>query len=413
VNTPSASVQPLAGAGLWLRVFLPFALGYYLSYALRTVNAVIAPDLTRELHVSAADLGLLTSAYFFAFGAFQIPLGMLLDRYGPRKVEAALLLFAAAGCVVFGMGGDLAQLGLGRALIGLGVSACLMAGFKSFSQWFPSERQPMLTASIMVAGTLGALSASLPLELALPAVGWRGVFHALAALSVLVALAILSVPDHSHGITAEPLSAQLKGVASVFGSAVFWRYAPQTALVVGGFMALQSLWAVPWLIEVNGYGRVAAAAHLLYLNLALLAGYLALAALAVPLARRGVKPAALLAGGCGLTVAMGGLILIDALPSWLGWAALGLSVCVGNLAYPLLTAHFPPQLAGRVNTALNLLAFVGAFGVQWGFGAVADAFAGGGPAQAHGFRVALGVLVALQAAAWLWFVLGLRGKRKG
>lgn len=405
-------MQPLAGLGLWLRVFLPFALGYYLSYALRTVNAVIAPDLTRELHVSAADLGLLTSAYFFAFGAFQIPLGMLLDRYGPRKVEAVLLLFAAAGCVVFGMGSDLTQLGLGRALIGLGVSACLMAGFKSFSQWFPTERQPTLTASIMVAGTLGALSASLPLELALPAIGWRGVFYALAALAVLVAVVILSVPDHTHGIAAEPLSAQLKGVAAVFRSPVFWRYAPQTALVVGGFMALQSLWAVPWLIGVNGYGRVAAAEHLLFLNLALLAGYLALAAFAVPLARRGIKPVALLAGGCGLTVLTGALILADALPTELAWSALGLSVCVGNLAYPLLATHFPAQLAGRVNTALNLLAFVGAFGVQWGFGAVVDAFAAGGLAQARGFRVALGLLVALQAAAWLWFVLGLRGKSR-
>ena len=89
---------------LWLRVFLPFAAGYYLSYLLRTVNAVIAPELTRELALSAADLGLLTSAYLLAFAAFQIPLGLLLDRHGPRRVEAGLLLVAAAGTLLFAFG---------------------------------------------------------------------------------------------------------------------------------------------------------------------------------------------------------------------------------------------------------------------------------------------------------------------
>src|SRR5689334_3431830 len=119
----------------WLRVFLPFAIGYYLSYLLRNANAVIAPELTREMSLSASELGLLTSAYFFTFGAFQIPLGILLDRYGPRRVESALMLFAAAGTLVFAFGHDIGTLAIGRGLIGLGVSACLMAGLKNFSQW--------------------------------------------------------------------------------------------------------------------------------------------------------------------------------------------------------------------------------------------------------------------------------------
>ena len=142
----------------WPRVFLPFAAGYYLSYLLRNVNAVIAPELTRDLGVSAADLGLLTSAYLLAFGLVQLPLGLLLDRYGPRRVEAALLLIAASGCALFALGADLGQLAMARALIGLGVSACLMASFKAFSLWFPAERQASLNAAVMAAGGLGALS---------------------------------------------------------------------------------------------------------------------------------------------------------------------------------------------------------------------------------------------------------------
>src|SRR5512137_784805 len=164
----------------WLRVFLPFASGYYLSYLLRNANAVIAPELVRELGVSSAGLGLLTSAYLLAFGAFQLPLGILLDRLGPRRVEAGLLLVAAAGSAFFALGGTLPELALARAAIGLGVSACLMASFKAFSVWFPPDRLPSLNAAVMMAGGLGALAATTPLSAAVPLLHWRGVFLALS-----------------------------------------------------------------------------------------------------------------------------------------------------------------------------------------------------------------------------------------
>jgi MFS family permease len=185
---------------LWLRVFLPFATGYYFSYFLRNVNAVIAPELTRELGVSAADLGLLTSAYLLAFGAVQLPLGLALDRYGARRVEASLLLVAAAGCGLFAVGASLTQLAVARALIGLGVSACLMASFKAFSQWFGTERQASLNAAIMAAGGLGALTASTPLAWAIPQYGWRAVFAAFWLVAGLaVAVAIFSTPEKPAG----------------------------------------------------------------------------------------------------------------------------------------------------------------------------------------------------------------------
>lgn len=393
-----------SGTFLWLRVFLPFAAGYYLSYALRTVNAVIAPELTSELGLSAADLGLLTSAYFLTFGAVQIPLGILLDRYGPRRVEAVLLLFAAAGSALFALGRNVAELGLARGLIGLGVSACLMAGFKSFHQWFPAERQPSLMASIMVAGTLGALTASVPLTIVLPHIGWRGVFFALAALSLAIAAAIYTVPDTEHGTAREGLGAQLRGVAQVLGSRHFWRFAPQTCFVVGGFLAIQSLWAVPWLMTIHGSTRGQAAAILFDLNVALLIGYVAIAVFSTRLARRGYTPTLLLAAGSGLTVAIGLLILLDAAPAPLLWSLLGFSVCVGNLAYPLVTAAFPPERSGRVNTALNLMVFIGAFGVQWGFGGIADLASAAGVDPVRSFQIAFAVLLGLQAAAYGWFM---------
>src|SRR6267378_7647575 len=123
-----------------LMVFFPFAVGYFLSFFFRNVNAVISRDLAREFELTSADLGFLTSLYLLAFAAFQLPLGVLLDRYGPRRVVAALLCVAAAGALVFGLAHDLGTLSLGRALIGLGVSAGLMGAIKAFSLWFPLSR---------------------------------------------------------------------------------------------------------------------------------------------------------------------------------------------------------------------------------------------------------------------------------
>ena len=390
----------------WLRVFLPFAAGYYLSYLLRNVNAVIAPDLTRDLGVSAADLGLLTSAYLLAFGAFQLPLGLLLDRYGPRRVEAALLLIAATGCASFALGTGLGQLATARALIGLGVSACLMASFKAFSLWFPAERQASLNAAVMAAGGLGALTATTPVGWALPVAGWRDVFVGLAVLAVLAAAAIFSTPETRKVGAGETVAEQLRGLGAILKSRVFWRFAPQTAMLVGGFMAMQGLWAVPWLMHFNGLTRDAAAFHLLLTGIAMLAGFLAIAAFVIPLKRRGISPERILTGGMGLGVAANAAIALDWLPTHAAWFFLGLVFSVGNLAYALLAANFPPQLSGRVNTALNLGAFAGAFGLQWGFGALVDGLQSGGLAPRAAFQWSYGTLALLQAASYGWFLRG-------
>jgi MFS family permease len=394
----------------WWRVFAPFAVGYYLSYVLRNVNAVIAPELTRELSVSAAQLGLLTSAYLLAFGAFQLPLGILLDRYGPRRVEAGLLLIAALGSTAFAMGTSLAELAGGRALIGLGVSACLMASFKAFSLWFPLERQASLNAAVMAAGGLGALTATTPIGWLLPVLGWRGIFVSLALLAVLVATALVASPEKRIDGPHEELSEQLAALANILTSRVFWRFAPQTATIVGGLMALQGLWAVPWLMVVNGQTRDAAAFHLLLTSGAMLCGFLAIAFLVVPLRRRGIEPESLLKAGMGVGVLVTLAIVADLASTHLLWFLLGLVFSVGNLSYALLSAHFPPRLSGRVNTALNLGAFIGAFGLQWGFGAALDLLQGSGMPAREAYRWTYGGLLAIQALAYGWFMIGATGK---
>ena len=150
---PASTLTP---ARVVVRVFLPFAAGYFLSYLYRTIKAVLSPYLVAELGLNAADLGLLTSVYFISFGAFQLPLGLLLDRFGPRRVEASLLLLAAVGAVLFARSHSAGELILGRALIGLGVSGCLMASFKAFVVWFPTARLPAVNGWVLaVAGIDG------------------------------------------------------------------------------------------------------------------------------------------------------------------------------------------------------------------------------------------------------------------
>lgn len=392
---------------LWFRLVPAYAVGYFLSYGLRSVNAVIAPELTRELDMTAAGLGLLTSAYFLAFGLFQLPLGLLLDRFGPRRVEAGLLLVAAAGCALFGLGTRLQTLALARALIGLGVSACLMASFKAFSQWFPSERLPSLTATIMVAGGLDALVASAPVAAALPLLGWRGVFFLSAVLLVLTAGFLLTVPDQAAGTQRESLAQQLRTLRAIFSDRTFWRFAPQSSLIAGGFMAVQGLWAMPWLMEVNGVARADAAGVLFLLALAMLAGFLFVATCSGWLARCGIAPMLLLGAGMGLALVTELAIILDlAPPAWL-WPLLGVSFSLSNIVYSQLSAAFPVALAGRVNTALNLLVFVGAFALQWGLGAAVDGFAGA-MSRADAFRLTFAALLLVQALAFAWFLLPMK-----
>lgn len=391
----------------WARLFLPFALAYYLSYLLRNANAVIAPVLTHELDLSAADLGLLTSAYFFAFGAIQIPLGILLDRYGPRRVEALLMLFAAAGTLTFALGHGIAALALGRGLIGLGVSACLMAALKNFSQWYPPERQSALTGAIMTSGGLGAITASAPLEALLPILGWRGVFVALSAIIVLVAAALFFIaPDRDGDAGGTTLAVQWRSVAGIFATRDFWRFAPLMALFSGGFMAVTSLWIVPWFINVDGLTRNAAALNLFSMTTTQLVSYFLIAVFATRLIRRGLKPSRFIAGA----LALAWLCLISAtagarpaLPLWVVYTACS---ATSTLLYAALGTYFPPSLFGRVTSTLNLLTFLGAFSLQWGLGILVDVFIDAAWSPTSAFRAAFATLAGLQLLAWIWFTWG-------
>lgn len=412
LSTPPEKETALPLPGIWHRIFLPYAVGYFLSYLLRNVNAVMAPDFSASLGLSAADLGLLTGAYLAAFALMQLPLGIALDRYGPRQVQTALLVVAAAGCGAFALGQSLGHLIVARGLIGLGVSACLMASYKAFSQWFPPTRQASLNAAIMVSGGLGALTASTPFGFLLPIVGWRWIFAGLALLGLGAAWAIWRTPDGRCGNAASPLSTQLAELGAMLRGRPFWRFAPMTAMMIGGFIAIQSLWAVPWLMGVDGLDRDEAAVRLLLLNLALMCGYTGIATGAGHLARRGIALEHLLVAGCAGGLAIALLLVLGIGPGALLWFVLGLVSSPTNLCYALHAGRYPGSLSGRANTCLNLGVFVCSFALQWGFGAVVDRAQGHGLARADALTFAWGLLLAMQAVSLLWFVASGRWERR-
>lgn len=392
------------------KIVLPFSLGYFLSYAVRNVNAVIAPDLTDELALSATSLGLLTSAYFLAFAAFQLPLGILLDRFGSRRVQAVLLLFAASGCVLFAFASSVTGLVLARALIGVGVSGALMGAFKAYVQWFPAEKLPLVNGLTMTVGGLGALAATAPVEALLQITDWRGVLLLMAVVAVCASAVVLFfVPRHPDDANAatETFADQCAGVVRVYRSRGFWRIAPLTVTSQATFLAFQGLWAGPWFRDVAGLGREAVAAHLFYITIAMVAGFFSVGLIAERLGRRGIQHANVAIGCCVIAL----LALIPILASTtilplLPWLVFGFFGGAGFLFYAVLTGEFPPALAGRVITCVNVLTFGGAFLAQWGIGVVIDMWpvSADGHFHVQGYQASFGLFATLTAfsVAWLF-----------
>jgi len=407
---PNAATARADSPGLGkivLLVLLPFGCGYFLSYLFRAVNAVVAPDLVRDIELSASGLGLLTAAYLFAFAAFQLPLGVLLDRYGPRRVQTCLLLTAGTGAVLFGIAESEIALIIARAMIGLGFAGGLMASFKAVAEWAPPGRMPLLNSWVMAFGGIGVIAASTPADLAVQAFGWRSVFVALAGVTMLVAVAIWTVVPRRGEVrqtSGETLGQQLRALGTIYSDREFWRVVPIVALACGSHIAIQTLWAGPWLADVGGLDRDAVALTLTMMAAAFTVGVLGSGALTDWLRRFGYGPLSVMSVATAVyLVSFAGLIFgpLDwMLPLWIVFAATGQ---LGILGYPHLAEHFGTKLAGRASTAINLLVFGSAFAIQYGIGAVLDLWPSDGGYPPEAYASAFGIVFGLLIASFFWF----------
>jgi predicted MFS family arabinose efflux permease len=399
------------GARAAVLLFLAFALAYFFSALLRAITATLAPVFSSELGLSAADLGLLAGAYFFGFAAMQLPLGRALDRFGPRRTLAVMLSVAVLGCIAFALARSLTALIVARALIGVGVAACLMAPLTCYRHHFSPQAQLRANSWMLMTGSLGMVASTLPVQWLLPWLGWRGLFWALAAaLAVAMAVIAWRVPRDAPLTGAG--SEHAAGYAGIVRHPLFVRLAPLGFFVYGGLIAIQALWAGPWMTRVAGYSAAAAAEGLFVVNLAMLCTFFAWGVWMPRLAARGIDALRVMRIGLPLPLALLALIV------WLGpqagavhWALWCMACTFVSVSQPAVGAAFPAALAGRALSAFNLVIFGGVFCIQWGIGLAVDALRSAGLGELAAFRGAMAVFGACSVLSYLWFLWFPRGRQ--
>jgi predicted MFS family arabinose efflux permease len=401
-NTPSF-------ATLLLRVFLPFAFAYFLSYIFRGVNAVIFPFLERDIGITAGDLGLLTSAFFLVFAGCQPVLGVMLDRYGPRRVQAVLLALAALGSAVFGMSLSLGELVLARALIGLGFAGGLMAAVKAITIWYPRERWGLITGLHMMAGGLGSMAATLPVEWSLSVVSWQGLFFWLAGICLATAVTLLAlVPERAGSRAKDTLAEQFRITGAVLTDGFYWRFQPLIAAQQLAFIGCISLWIGPWLRDVGGIAGKAERADIQLSTTAIMTlGFALSGPLAEGFRRVGASGMGMV-GTISLLFALvcGWLAFLPAFHLEVAWGLFGFlgACCIQYM--PVMVSAFPTHYAGRVTTSSNLVVFSVIFAGQWAIGKIVDLWPRTASGYApDGYAWAFGALFILQLAGLAWLAL--------
>jgi len=398
----------MTGRGAML-VFFGFAFAYFFSALLRAITATLAPTFSSEIGLRSADLGLLAGAYFFGFAALQLPLGSALDRFGPRRVLLTLLMLAVLGCAAFAMATSLAGLIAARVMIGAGVGACLMAPLTCYRLHFSPAAQLRANSWMLMTGSLGMVASTLPVQWLLPLTGWRGMFWAAAVMLVVSMGLILRL------VPRDPAAASSQahvdgGYRLIFRHPLFIRLAPLGFFLYGGLVAVQALWAGPWLTRVAGWSAGAAATGLFFINLGMLFTFLAWGSLMPRLMRRGLGAERLMVWGLPLSLAMLALIVLTGSGAGAAhWAFWCMASTFVSLSQPAVGQAFPAAQAGRALSAFNLVIFSGVFCVQWGIGLLVDALTASGWRDPLAFQAAFGVFWVCCAGAYLWFLLAPRG----
>ncbi|MDO8771803.1 MAG: MFS transporter [Burkholderiaceae bacterium] len=429
-------------------VFVVFAFAYFLSALIRAITATLSPTLTQEFGLQARDLGLLAGGYFLGFAAMQLPLGHWLDRFGPKKVIICFLSIAVIGCLAFAKASSFYGLLAARMLCGAGVSACLMAPLTGYRRWLAPGSQLRANSWMLMTGSMGMVASTLPVQWLMPLWGWRGIFMALSAMVVLAIGAILwLVPtwgrraDERQQLpsSAPGRQAQRGSYADVWAHPYFRSLVPLGFFCYGGLVAVQTLWATPWMIKVAGYSAAQAATGLFWINVAMLCTFWLWGSINPWLVRRGITTDHLIQRGLPLSfiflaiiiiaekatdtpvvsifeaknggaaghLAVAGVLSPVVSISWVSWAMWALycvSCTFAALAQPAIGMAFAPEQAGRALSAYNLVIFAGVFVVQWGIGLLIDGFKALGWAEMVAFQSAFGVFLLCCIASYAYFV---------
>ncbi len=389
-----------------VQVTFPLAAANVMNQAARMVMAIVGPVLAVELGLSAVELGVLAASLFAAYAATQLPLGVALDAFGARRVQTALMLLTAIGFATFALSSDFAWLALARIILGIGISAGLMAVIKAHADWYERSRVAHVTGIATALGSLGSALTTTPVQAMLPAIGWRGVFWGLCLLALAAAAWIfLSVPDKPRVPgPARTLRSDIALSGRILASRTFWRVAPAVATLSMFNFAYLGLWAGPWLRDVAGLDGPARAGVLFVYTFAMVAGSMLAGSAASRANAAGLPPFIVpIVALTGMVVLQAGLMLQPSQPPvvlalWLAIAVFGAGGPVGYIA---LCQMFPPEQTGRVSTAVNTLTLGFAFLVQAAIGWILDLWprTASGGWDPDGYSWALALSAGLQALA--------------
>lgn len=377
-------------------IFATLALMYILVYFYRVSLAVVAGDISRELHLTPAQLGTLSGVMFYVYAAAQLPLGPMIDRFGSRLVISGCGVLTTLGGILFSQTDTLAGAMTARVLIGVGTASVLMATFTLFSHWYSKQEFGRVSGFMVAIGNLGNLAATAPLALAVGAFGWRNSFLVVgAAQAVVTLLVFLRVQDRPAGSAAHgegesiPKTSMMAAWGEIFGTRDFWLLGGIAFSWYGNYLALQALWGGPYLMEVMHLSREAAGSMLMFTSFGFIVG----SSLVDSVARRFFR-------SYKKTLLAGQLVLLLLMSAFLGWAeavpqpllaavffVIGLAVSSGVMIYPIIRSMFPAGIVGTALTSLNFYVLMGAAVTQQVMGVIVESFgtAGGMSAEAlHG-----------------------------
>lgn len=392
-----------------LTVFIPFTCGYFITAFFNQVNAVISHNIIADIGLTSNTLGLMTSVYLLCFALFQLPLGLLLDRYGAKNVQFFLFIIAAIGISIFATAHSVWQLTLGRAVIGIGLAAGLMAGFKAIRLYYPKERIPLMNSIMMAAGTLGALFSTVPTEYFVTIISWRVYLVVIAIMTFIIGFAIFLLSKEPKAQTGEiKWVAQISSLKEIYQSKYFWKIAPLAAACFAMNMSMVGLWAGIWFTKVSGFTDLQSAHHLLVIAIALILGIFLNGYIANKVTTLFNKPiTTVIAIGLALFLLVQVMIVFgSASGSYVLWFLFGILGRSATLSYAALAQHFSASNSGKAITAVNLLMFLTAFLMQYFIGLLIHVFH-----QTHwlgyidSYKLVFLIMIIVQVIALLWFLL--------
>ena len=392
-----------------ITVFLVFAFGYFLSCLLRAITATLSPVLTSEFNLLAADLGLLAGGYFFGFACMQIPLGYLLDKFGPKKIISIFLLIAFVGTTSFALSQTFSGLFISRILIGIGVSACLMAPLTGYRIWFAENLQQRANSWMLMIASFGFVSSTLPVQLLLPSFGWRWIFGGIAILilaSIFLILVFIPKWNQKEIINSTKNLDQSGTLVDVWKSKFFISVIPMGLFNYGGLMAIQTLWAGPWMIRVAGYTPIESATGLFWINITMLFSFFIWGYFLPKINELGFNALKILKFGLPLSFIV--MIIIITLGNKAGAFFLTLFILSSiflSVTQPAVGLSFPSYLAGKALTSFNLLIFSGTFIMQWLIGFIIDYVKVLGYSEVLGFKVAFSAFLILSFCSYVFFII--------